>query len=1046
MASFFGQRGTPTNPTPPATGLRIQTSVQGKALALGWGQGRTSGNLIWYGDFVAIPHSQSSGGGGKGAGGGGGGKGSSGNVTYTYQAACIFAICEGPVTAVLSCWNNKSQQTLGSVNLGAFLGGYDQLPWGYLTSLHPSEALAYRGIAYAAAGPMNLGDTQELPNLSYEVKFAICDGIPSAPDADPAPVVIDALTNPNYGAGFPADRLGPLTIYSAYARASGLVVSPVILEQQEAGRLVADLLEATNSEAVFSGGVLDIVPRGDESVTANGATYTAPTAPQYDLTESDFLPLDNGEPISVHLSAQQDLPNIVTVEYLDRANSYNPVTIDAKDDASIDAFGERPQSLAQRHMFALADAAELSAQLELGRRQIGTRFTFRLPPRFIRLDPMDIVTLTRAPLGLVRQWVRIVEIKEGNDRSLTMTAEIYLAGTGAAPVYGKQASDGYVPDYNVAPGGINDPIIFEPTDQLAGGLFVWAAVSGVNSALWGGADVYASYDGDTYQAIGQILGPARTGLLTAPLPSFPANPTGVTIDQTSTLAVSLAECNGALIGGSLADLLAFNTLCRVGEEFVAYRDATLTGPNAYDLAYLARGIYGTEAAIAEHPTGTRFCRLDQGVISFPYDQSRVGSTVYIKFCSFNIWGAGKEQISDVPAYSYTITGVALTSPLPTVENVRTVFEAGFQKIWWDDVEDFRTGIRYKVFRGDTYAGAQQVADQAHPPFIAFGAGTYWIVAYAQPVPDLFVNSEDPVSITIAGNMLVENLVHQSNQQADGWPGIFSNGVARSGPNIALGGAGDILAVPDFLALPDVLNYGGVAPSGTYEIGPQDYVDAGYIADLYINATWKVAGVPVGQNILTVEDFLSMPDVLGSASTQYVNATLQIATAESADAGDLYDADDLYEIEPDLYGYGYGIEWSEWTNFVPGVYRARLVKFRLVLTTIDPQTIATVIEFSYEISVPPRIDHYQDLDVPDTGITVTFIPDDASVEAPFNGGVPLGSTVTNQPLPFVNFSLVNQPGLHPVIDSLTLAAITFHFEDAVGTPTAVDNVNMQVEGY
>jgi len=1045
MASFFGQRGTTSNPTPPATALRIQTSIQGKAIPVGWGQGRLAANLIWYGDFVAIAHSDSSGGGGKGAGGGGGGKGSAGNISYTYQVAFAGAICEGPVTGILSVWNNKSETSLGALNLTAFLGTYAQTAWGYLSSLHPGSAYNFRGLAYVGAGPMDLGDSQEIPNLSYEIKFAICDAIAGSPDADPRDVMIDGLTNSHYGAGYPAGRLGTLDVYSSYARATGMVVSPILTDQQEASRFVSDLLAATNSEAVMSGGVLNVVPRGDQDITANGAVYVAPSAPEYDIDDDALLPSGSSDPpIKIVRSAQQDRPNWVSVEYLDRSNSYNPVAIDAKDDASIILFGERPAVQEQRHMFALADAAQMSASLELGRLQIGTTYQFQLPPRFVRLDPMDIITLTRPSQGLSRKWVRITEIQENDDLSLAITAEEYLGGSGAAPLYGKQASTGYVPDYNVAPGSINAPIIFEPTDQLAGGLFVDAAVSGSDPTLWGGANVYASYDNETYQAVGRILGAARTGTLTAQLPTFPVNPTGVTIDQTSTLSVDLSECDGALIGGSLSDVLAFNTICRVGDELLAYRDATLTSPNNYNLGYLARGIYGTESAIAAHPAGTRFARLDQGVIQIPYDQSRVGATIYIKFCSFNIWGGGTEQIADVPAYPYTITGVALTSPLPIVQNARTVFEAGFQKIWWDDVSDFRTAIRYKVLRGATYAGAEVVADQAHAPFIAFGAGTYWIVAYAQPVPTLFVYSEDPVSVTIAGNMLVQNLVHQSDQRAAGWPGIYSNGVARDGTNIRLGGGGNILDVADFLGTSDILNYGGVISSGTYEIRPQDYVDAGYVADLNVNASWSVAGVPVGQDVLTITDFLNAPDILGSASTQYVNAVLQIAIAQSADEGDLYAAGDLYAVSPDLYGYG--IPWSEWQDFVPGVYRGRLVKFRLVLTTIDGQTICTVLTFSYEVSVPPRIDHYQNLDVPSEGITVTFIPDDASIDAPFNGGVPLGSSVTNQPLPFVNFSLINQPGLHPVIDSLTLATIQFHFETATGTPTAVSDVNMQVEGY
>ena len=51
---------------------------------------------------------------------------------------------------------------------------------------------------------------------------------------------------------------------------------------------IQDLMMATNSECVWSSGVLTVVPYGDTSITANGYTYTAPSAPLYSLDDDDF--------------------------------------------------------------------------------------------------------------------------------------------------------------------------------------------------------------------------------------------------------------------------------------------------------------------------------------------------------------------------------------------------------------------------------------------------------------------------------------------------------------------------------------------------------------------------------------------------------------------------------------------------------------------------------------------------------------------------------------------------------------------------------------
>src|SRR6201999_1219204 len=100
-----------------------------------------------------------------------------------------------------------------------------QAPWGNLPSKHPDQPLSYAGTAYVSAMAYDLGQSAQLPNLSYEVT-GIGSGIPntSQPDADPGAVVYDALTNPRYGVGFPASRIPffGFAPFSTYCMANGL--------------------------------------------------------------------------------------------------------------------------------------------------------------------------------------------------------------------------------------------------------------------------------------------------------------------------------------------------------------------------------------------------------------------------------------------------------------------------------------------------------------------------------------------------------------------------------------------------------------------------------------------------------------------------------------------------------------------------------------------------------------------------------------------------------------------------------------------------------
>jgi hypothetical protein len=965
--------------------------------------------MIWYSDFTAT--AQQSSGGGKGFGGGGGG-----GTSYTYSAALILGLAQGPISAILGAWDNQTPKSLATLNFTAFLGNYTQNAWGYVTAGHPAEAMPYRGIAYVAAGPFDLGSSSSPPNLTFEVVFNRHGAIAGSDDADPADVISDFLTEPNWGLGFPSARLASLATYSGYCRASGLVISPILSSQSSGQQSIADWLKATNSEAVWSSGVLSVVPYGDADLSANGATYTAPTAPQYDLTDDDFISSGNTPPVIGTRKPSSAVMNSVRAEYLDRANSYNPAISEAKNDADIVAFGLRSNSVLSYHFFCMSSAAQMSAMLALGREQIRMTYAFTIGRKFIRLDPMDIVSITDANLGLTRQWVRILEIQENADLTLAVTAEEYLNGTASAPVYGHQANTGFRADWNADPGMVNAPIIFEPTDQLANGLAVWGAVSGINKAVWGGCDVWISYGGTDYQHAGQIIGPARMGLLTANLPTTTVNPTGATVDATNILAVDLSQSGGELIAVSQADALAGNTLCYVGGECIAYANTALTGADAYDLSYLVRGLYGTEANVAAHPIGTPIARLDQGIFKLPFDQSRIGATVSLKFLSFNIYGGGEQSLSDVPAYGYTITGAALASPLPNIVNIRTVYEAGFTKIWWDEVNDFRQSVRYIVKKGATFNSALQVADVAHPPFVAFGDDTYWVTAYCQPASGLLVYSESPISIAVAGSLLVQNVIALSNQQTAGWLGSFSNTQKQGTDPTA------------FVRLTTI----GKGATGTYQIPPSDVVDIGFVANCPINVTWSATGTNVGANILSIASILAEADILGSAAAAFVDVFPEISIGTTNDifaAADAFAPADVFDL----------INWGAWQKFVPGVYRGRFFRFRWRLTALADNIIPFLLAASYQVTVPPRLDHYVGVSVASAGTTFTFQPDGASTPGAFNGG-PNGSTV-----PFISVTWPNVAGDTLSIVAISKTSVTIQILNA-GVGVARSNVNVIAEGY
>ncbi len=652
--SLFGSPKTQASQQTVASGVTIQSSIYGSVVPVLYGRTRLTGNLCWYGAFQAIPPKSGGSGGGKGLGGGSSGKGGGGSSSYDYKASFLFALAEGPLAGVQNVWSSRSETAFSASNLSFAPGSLTQAPWGYLTTYFPGQNLSYAGTGYVYAAAYDLGSTAQLPNLSYEVTGLFSGAISGLPDADPKDAVVDVLTNPRYGIGFPAPRLGDLTVFSSYCRAAGLVISPLFNTQQAAASQLNQIVQDCNAEFVWSGATLTIVPYGDQNLSANGASYTAPSTPLFSLTDDDFLIDGTNDPVQCSRARPSDQMNSVKLEWLNRANQYNIEIVEAKDQAAIELYGLRADQPKQSHHFCDKNAATMSATLQLQRQAVRNQYSFTLGWRYCLLDPMDIVEITDSALGLAQQWVRIVSMEEDDNGNIKITAEDFLGGTGTAPLYSFQHGSPFIANYNIDPGSVNTPLIFEPTPAMLAANSITAPqiiVGASGGANWGGCDVWLSLDNAAYQRIGRISTPVRQGILTNPLASA-TDP-----DTVHTLSVDLTESRAALLSGTQADADAFRTLCYVDGELIAYETADLTGGHQYGLTYLRRGVYGT--TVAGHASGTEFFRLDDNVlwVDLPVQPvSYVGQTLYLKFLSYNLYGGAQQQLASVSAYTYNPNG------------------------------------------------------------------------------------------------------------------------------------------------------------------------------------------------------------------------------------------------------------------------------------------------------------------------------------------------------------------------------------------------------
>lgn len=671
--------------------MRIQQSAYGLTQPLVYGKNRVAANMFWYGDFKATAHTTTTKSGGKG------GKTKTKNTTYTYSASLMLGLCENKIKDIGIIWRDKEQivtkqekirvggthhspiyeyrtvTPIDQIGFELFDGDHNPV-WGYLASKHPDEAVHYPFLGYVACANYDLGGSAALSNHNFEVISDITFS-ETIHDANPADVIEDFITNPRYGAA-PSLNMADLSEFRTYCAATNLLISPALTEQREAFEIISEIVEAVNCAVVPSPDGLKIRSYGDSAVTGNGVTFTPNLEPVYHLTDDDFLGED--QPIRVRRSRDTDAYNHCQIEYANRFNQYNTETVEAKDQANIEMFGLRTQDPVKFDFFCEPKIARHAVQLLLQRvLYVRNEYEFELGWKYCRLEPMDIVTITDESLGLNQFPVRITRVEEDEEGVLSIAAEELAVGSRSAVEYDLQSSNGYQGG-NEEPGNVNAPAIFEPPLELTDGKNqIWVAASG--GINWGGCNVWASLDNTTYEMIGTIYGSARYGTLVS----------AIDADDTS-MQVQL-NTSSQIFGGTLEDAEFDATLCKVGDEYINYIDATLDGSGRYTLSGMLRGRFDDASS---HNAGESFVRIDRAIFEYDFNSNMVGKQIYLKFTSFNGLEQKEETLDEVTAYSHTITG-SRPSGVKGL-SLQSAFEGTSFKVQWQSA-DGATGYVVQIW-------------------------------------------------------------------------------------------------------------------------------------------------------------------------------------------------------------------------------------------------------------------------------------------------------------------------------------------------------------
>lgn len=330
------------------------------------------------------------------------------------------------------------------------------------------------------------------------------------------------------------------------------------------------LMQAFAFDAVESEGLIRFVPRGRPSVAI--------------VETGECVKPDQSEIITLTRAQETDLPDIVSVTFIDASGDYQSGSISASRLAGwSDRKTDTSFALVMDDVQAQAIADRALAEAWVGRETA----KLGLPPALIALDPGDVIDLVVD--GRPRSF-RLTRINDGGPRNIE--ARRAEAAIYAPPLPGIKPPTAEVPPvFGAAILRIMDLPILVDTDVP------WSPYAGACASPFAGILVLDSATGSSF-AVDTAL-PIRA-TMGETVNSFPAGPSDYW-DEANVLTVKLYA--GELASRSEDDILAggANALA-IGTpdgdwEIVQFCNANLVSPSTYDLSKLLRGRMGTEHAM-----------------------------------------------------------------------------------------------------------------------------------------------------------------------------------------------------------------------------------------------------------------------------------------------------------------------------------------------------------------------------------------------------------------------------------------------------------------
>ncbi len=273
-------------------------------------------------------------------------------------------------------------------------------------------------------------------------------------------------------------------------------------------------------------------------------------------------------------------------------------------------------------------------------------FGLTLPPKYVRLEPTDVITVT---VSRVSHEMRVIKTDMEANGLMKISAV---------------AEDVSSYDFYTPPGetsrNITPPVLVPdtllqfvdapplPTDTVPNQGLLRLGVA-PDGADWNGAAIYRSDDGgedggNTFNLLAGLEGAATFGAIITDLAA------GITETWDQVNQVEVVLTSGSLASVSELAVLNGANAALIGDELVQFQNAELIGERTYRLSRLLRGRQGTEWAVGSHTAGDRFILLSPALYTTAIANNLIGRELFYKAVSVG------NSLGNTDEITFTYTG------------------------------------------------------------------------------------------------------------------------------------------------------------------------------------------------------------------------------------------------------------------------------------------------------------------------------------------------------------------------------------------------------